>query len=69
MAARKATELESTPNLPLQDTAEDSQSDDKREDIPEDVAVKSIAIEEHVDTGDPYNNTGQYVILEMKKDE
>lgn len=67
VATRKAPELDTTPNPPIHDNAELEDSVDSRSKFPDDVEVKSISLEEFADTGDPYNNTGQHVILELNK--
>ena len=51
----------------MHDDAELEESVDTHSKLPDDVEVKSISLEELADTGDPYNNTGQHVILELNK--
>ena len=67
MATSKAVSFETEPVVPMQD---DSEVNPKRRVQPEEVILKSSQIDANGDSGgDPYNSTGQYVILEVKRAE
>lgn len=68
MATRKAVPLQTTAVLPVPEDSILPLSDEAYQKVANDVELASMSVEEHVDTGgDPYNNTGQYVIMEVNK--
>jgi hypothetical protein len=67
VATSKEELFETEPVMPIQD---DSELKPNRGVKPEEVILKSSQIDRHDDSGgDPYNSTGQHVVLELNRAE
>ena len=65
MSTRKAVSTRTAPILPVLELPQTEQDDTAHERLLDDVEVKSLSIGDDFDCGgDPYNSTGQFVVLQ-----
>jgi hypothetical protein len=65
MSTRKAVSNRTAPILPVLGSLQTAPDETVRERLLDDVEVKSLSIGDDFDSGgDPYNSTGQFVVLQ-----
>lgn len=68
MSTRKAVPVRNAPILPVGGLPQADADENVRQQMLDDVEVKSLSVDEDFDLGgDPYNSTGQFVVLQASQ--